>query len=115
MDFFISTAHATAETAATGPGAMASLFPLIVVILVFWLFVIRPQAKKIRAHETLVKGLKRGDTITTNGGIIGKITKANDDDTQIDVEIAAGVVVKVDRTMIHGLTAKDEPKAANSN
>lgn len=111
--FLIASAHA--QDAATGmppePSAAASLIPFLLIFAVFWLFLIRPQSKKFKAHQEMVKTLKKGDGIVTGGGIVGKVVKAVDGAETIEVEIAAGVVVEVTRATVTGLASSGEKKA----
>jgi len=69
---------------------------------------LRPQQRKSKEHGDLVKNLRRGDTVVTNGGLVGKVTKVVDDD-QVEVEIADGVRVRQMRNMISGVRSKGEP------
>jgi preprotein translocase subunit YajC len=70
--------------------------------------VLRPQQQKVKQHQSMVKALRRGDTVVTNGGVVAKVTKVVDDD-QIEVEIADGVRVRQMRSMISEVRAKGEP------
>lgn len=104
------------EAAATAPASTPAgfdLIPLIAIFAIFYFLVIRPQSKKVKAHQELVNQLNRGDEIVTNGGIIGKITKI-DGDKIVHVEIAPDVVVKVQRFAIADKLTDIKP-AANSN
>jgi preprotein translocase subunit YajC len=82
------------------------VFALIFVIMYF--LILRPQQKKVRDHAELVKNIRRGDTVVTSGGLVGKVTKVVDDD-QIEFEISDGVRVRQMRQMISGVRAKGEP------
>ena len=73
-----------------------------------WFLIIRPQQRRVKDHQELVKNVRRGDTIVTTGGIVGKVTKATDD-PEIEVEIADGVRVKLVRTMISEVRTRGEP------
>jgi preprotein translocase subunit YajC len=77
-----------------------------------WFLIIRPQQKRVREHQEMIKNVRRGDTIVTTGGIIGKVTKVIDGSPDIDVEIANGVNVKVARAMISEVRTKGEPVKA---
>jgi len=88
------------------PGAAAFLIqmvPLLLIFLVFYFLLIRPQQKRIKAHQELVNSLKKGDKIITGGGIYGVVVEAKPDEDWIRVEIANGVRVKVKRSTISGL------------
>lgn len=93
--------------------AITSLLPLILVFLILYLLVIRPQHKKLKTHNQLINSLKKGDKVVTSGGIMGTITNINDADKTVEVEIADKVVVKLLRTSITDLSksnAKTEKK-----
>ena len=110
---FITPAYAQAAPAAGGGDFMASqfgmLFPLVAMFVIFYFLMIRPQQKRLKDHQALLKSIRRGDTIVTTGGLIGKVTKAVDGDSEIEVEIAEAVKVKIVRTMISEVRAKGEP------
>jgi preprotein translocase subunit YajC len=89
-------------------GMITSLMPLILIIVIMYFLVLRPQQQRVKAHQALVKALRRGDTVVTNGGLVGKVTKVVDDD-QIEVEIADGVRVRQMRAMVSDVRAKGEP------
>jgi len=80
----------------------AQFVPLILIFVIFYFFLIRPQQKKIKDHKAMFKSLKRGDDVITSGGIFGKVEKVNDDDN-IDVVIAEGVTVTVVKSTIQSL------------
>lgn len=110
---FITPAHA--QTAgAPGGGDLISLFlPMLLILGVFWFFIIRPQQKKIKEHQEMLKNIRRGDTIVTSGGLIGKVVKVNGDD--LTVELADGVRVKVRRSYVAEVMVKGQPVAAASD
>src|ERR1700692_2034909 len=89
-------------------GMITSFMPLILIIVIMYFLVLRPQQQKVKAHQAMVKALRRGDTVITNGGLLAKVTKVVDDD-QIEVEIADGVRVRQMRAMVSGVRAKGEP------
>jgi preprotein translocase subunit YajC len=80
----------------------ASILPLLMIFVVFYFLLIKPQQKRMKAHQAAIAGLKKGDKVVTGGGIIGKITKLNDAET-VTVEIASGVEVVVAKSTISGL------------
>jgi len=108
----ISTAYAQAGGAAPGFD-MISLLPLVLIFVVFYFLLIRPQQKKMKAHREMVSALKRGDKVLTAGGIIGTVVKVEDDDTLL-VEIAKDVRVRVARSTISDLVSKPQPAKAGS-
>ena len=107
---FITPAFAQTAGAAAGPYdsviQMLTLVGPIVIILYF--MVIRPQQKKAREQADLVKNIRRGDTVITTGGLIGKVTKVVDD-AELEIEIAPNVRVRVSRPMVTIVRAKGEP------
>jgi preprotein translocase subunit YajC len=89
-------------------GMLTSLMPLVLIIVIMYFLVLRPQQKRVKQHQELVKALRRGDTVVTTGGLVGKVTKVVDDD-QIEIEIADGVRVRQMRTMVTDVRAKGDP------
>lgn len=84
------------------------LVPFVLIFVIMYFLIIRPQQRKARDHQEMLKNVRRGDQIVTSGGIIGKVTKATDD-ADLEVEIADGVRVKVARGMIADVRSKGEP------
>ena len=100
---------AYAQAAGDGGGAgMLQLLPLVLIFVVFYFLLIRPQQKKMKAHRSMVEALKRGDKVVTGGGLVGTVTKAPEGN-EIQVEIAEGVRVKVMRHTIQEIVSKPEP------
>tara|TARA_Y100000590_G_C15166421_1_gene805604 strand:- start:237 stop:521 length:285 start_codon:yes stop_codon:yes gene_type:complete len=87
----------------------AQFIPLILIFVIFYFFLIRPQQKKIKEHKAMVGALKRGDDVITSGGIVGKIEKVYDDD-KIDLLISDNVSIKVVRSTIQSLLNKPDTK-----
>ena len=85
--------------------------PLILIFAIMYFLLIRPQQKKLKNHQAMVAALRRGDQVITQGGIMGKVTKVKDDDSEIEVEIAEGVKVRVIRSTIATVVNKTEPAA----
>ena len=97
MDFFIQSALAQSGQAANEPG-LASFLPLIILFVVFYFFLIRPQMKKQKEHGKMIKNLAVGDEVVTNGGVLGKITAV--DEYFFKVKIAADTEVKIQKIAI---------------
>jgi preprotein translocase subunit YajC len=89
------------------------LLPMSLVFVIMYFLILRPQQKKVKDHAELVKNIRRGDTVVTSGGLVGKVTKVVDDD-QIEFEISDGVRVRQMRQMISGVRAKGEPAKEKS-
>jgi len=103
MSFFISDAMAEGTAAAQG-GGWEGLIPLVLLFVVFYFLLIRPQQKKVKEHKNLVEALQKGDEVATYGGLLGKIREL--DDSFCNLEIADNVVVKVERSNIARLLPK---------
>ncbi|MBU6456403.1 MAG: preprotein translocase subunit YajC [Bradyrhizobium sp.] len=87
---------------------LMSLLPFALIFVIMYFLVLRPQQKKMKEHAELVKNIRRGDTVVTTGGLVGKVTKVVDDD-QIEFEISDGVRVRQMRQMISTVRTKGEP------
>lgn len=87
---------------------LMSLLPFALIFVIMYFLILRPQQKRVKQHQALIKAVRRGDTVITNGGLIGKVTKVIDDD-QIEVEIGDGVRIRQVRSMITDVRAKGEP------
>ena len=91
-----------------GDNMLVSLLPFILIFVIMYFLILRPQQKRVKAHAEMVKNVRRGDTVVTSGGLIGKVTKVIDDD-QIEVEIADGIRIRQMRAMVSDVRAKGEP------
>ena len=91
---------------------LVQFVPFVLIFVIMWFLIIRPQQRRVRAHQEMIKNVRRGDTVVTSGGIIGKVTKVVEDATDVEVEIADGVRVKVARAMISEVRSKSEPVKA---
>ena len=88
---------------------LMSFIPLILIFVIFYFFLIRPQQKKIKEHKLMVSNLKRGDEVVTSGGIVGKIDRVLDDD-KIDITIAENVTVQVIKSTVSSLLNRPQVK-----
>jgi preprotein translocase subunit YajC len=104
----ISTAYAQTGGSDGGSGMLIQLLPLVLIFVVFYFLIIRPQQKKVKDHKSMVDSLRRGDRVVTTGGIIGTVTKVTGD-REVGLEIADGVRVRAMRGMIAEVMAKTEP------
>jgi preprotein translocase subunit YajC len=106
---FVTPAFAQGATGAGGAGdLLMSLVPFVFILVIMWVMIIRPQRQRQKAHEEMVKNLRRGDTVVTSGGLIGKVAKVISD-TEVEIEIAEGVKVRAVRSTIGEVRAKGEP------
>jgi preprotein translocase subunit YajC len=104
---FISAAYAQSAGAPTGAfdGGLISLLPIVGIFVVFYFLLIRPQQKKMKEHKNMIASVRRGDRVVTGGGIVGLVTKVISD-TEIQVEIAEGVRVKVMKSTIADIPSR---------
>lgn len=94
-------------------GSILAQLPFILALFaIMYFLLIRPQQKKLKDHQALIGALRRGDMVVTAGGILGKVTKVKDDGTEIEVEIATGVNVRVLKSTITSVVSKTEPAKA---
>ncbi len=104
----ISEAYAQAAAdPAAGGGFIVQFLPLILIFVVFYFLLIRPQQKRMREHRAMLEALRRGDRVVTGGGIIGTVDKVEDND--VHVTIAENVKVRVVRSTITTVLSKPEP------
>jgi preprotein translocase subunit YajC len=82
--------------------------PFIFVFVIMYFLILRPQQRRAKQHSEMVKNLRRGDTVVSSGGLVGKVTKVVDDD-QVEIEIADGVRVRQMRQMVTEVRSKTEP------
>jgi preprotein translocase subunit YajC len=88
---------------------LAQFIPLILIFIIFYFFLIRPQQKRVKDHKVMVESLKRGDEVITSGGIIGVVDRVMDDD-RIEVTIGENTKVQIIRSTITSLLKKEEVK-----
>ena len=106
---FISPAYAQGSLFGGGNADMiTSLLPFVLIFVIMYFLILRPQQKRAKQHTEMVKNVRKGDTVITSGGLVGKVTKVTDDE-QIEVEVADGVRVRQMRSMIADVRAKGEP------
>ena len=108
---FITEALAQTTSGGSNGGGLTTtliqFLPIILIFVIMYFLILRPQQVKQRQHREMVGNLRRGDTIVTSGGLVGKVAKVDDDELQ--VEIAEGVRVKVVRGMVAEVRARGEP------
>lgn len=109
MSFFISDALAQAGAPAQQPDPLMSLLPLVVIFILFYFILIRPQSKRAKEHKAMVEALSKGDEIVTNGGLLGKVTEVGEN--FLTVEVADNVKVRVQRHAVAQLMPKGTIKS----
>jgi len=108
---FISPAFAQAGPfglSGDSSSMIVQFMPLILIIVIMYFLILRPQQRRMKQHQEMVKALRRGDTVVTNGGLVGKVTKVVDDN-HIEIEISDGVRVRHLRASVSEVRAKSEP------
>ena len=105
---FISNAYAEAAAPAQSAGFMDFL-PLIVLVVIFYFFILRPQQKRAKEHKTMVEALQRGDEVVTTGGEVGRVSKVYEE--YVGVEIAENVEVTVVKSAIQAMLPKGTIKS----
>ncbi|MDT1064476.1 preprotein translocase subunit YajC [Paracoccus sp. CPCC 101403] len=109
---FVTPAYAQAAAAPSGAASLASFLPLILIFVIMYFLMIRPQQKRAKEHRAMVEAVKKGDEVITQGGLIGKVTAVREN--ELEVEIAPGVKTRVVRSSITGVVNRTAPATANS-
>jgi preprotein translocase subunit YajC len=107
----ISPAFAQGAPAAGGTDIFIQIVPFVLIFIIMWFLIIRPQQRRVKEHQEMIKNVRRGDTVVTTGGILGKVSKVVDDN-ELEVEIADNVRVRLVRSMISDVRSKGEPVKA---
>ena len=110
LDFLISNAHAEGASPAGGAEGALGFIPLIVIFIIFYFLIIRPQVKRAKDHKKLTESVTKGDEVVTGGGLLGKVVDVNDN--FVSLEISDGVEVKVQRQSVASLVPKGTIKSA---
>jgi preprotein translocase subunit YajC len=108
----ITPAFAQGVGGAGAPDLLMSVLPFVLIFVIMYFLIIRPQRQRMKQHQELVSNLRRGDTVVTSGGLIGKIAKVVDEG-EVQVEISEGVKIRVVRSMITEVRSKTEPVKEN--
>jgi preprotein translocase subunit YajC len=107
--FFVTPAYAQAAGAAGGAAdVLVQMAPFGIILLIMYLLILRPQQKRAKEHETMVKNIRRGDTVVTNSGLIGRVSRVADD-SEIEIEIAPNVRIRQLRAGVAEVRSKGEP------
>lgn len=112
---FATPAYAQAAGAAGAPSGATAFFvqmlPLVLIFVIFWFLLIRPQQQRMKQHRAMIDAVKKGDSVVTGGGLIGKVTKVDGD--TVEIEIATGVKVKALKATLSDVTPLGSSKPAN--
>lgn len=110
---FATPAYAQAATGAAGgaSGFFIQIVPLILLFVIFWFLIIRPQQQRVKAHRNMVEGVKRGDEVVTGGGLIGKVVKVTDAD--VEIELSPTVKVRAVKSTLSNVSPRGTSQPAN--
>jgi preprotein translocase subunit YajC len=106
----ITPAYAQAAAGGGAAGGLIGFVPILLIFVIMYFLMIRPQQKKMKEHRTMVEALRRGDQVVTSGGMIGKVVKVSD--AEVEVELAPNVKVRVVKNTIAQVMSKTEPAEA---
>ena len=112
--FMISSAFAQSAAGGAGGFSLQGLLPFVLIFIIFYFLLIRPQQKRVKQHKLMVESLKRGNKVLTAGGILGVVTKAVDGSETISVEISQGVTVELSRQMISEVRGEEKVKSVDT-
>ncbi|HEX9903893.1 MAG TPA: preprotein translocase subunit YajC [Propylenella sp.] len=104
---------AYAQTAGGGSDIMTMLLPFALIFVIMYFLILRPQRQQAKRREEMLKAIRRGDMVVTNGGIVGKVTKVVDDN-EVELQIAEGVKVRAVRSLIAEVRVKAEPASSGA-
>ena len=110
----ISSAFAQSAAGGDVVFSLQWLLPFILIFIIFYFLLIRPQQKRVKQHKLMVESLKRGNKVLTAGGILGVVTKAIDGSETVSVEISSGVTVELARQMISEVRGEEKVKSAEN-
>ncbi|BCW89278.1 Sec translocon accessory complex subunit YajC [Alphaproteobacteria bacterium SO-S41] len=106
---FVTPAYAQGAGAPGGMEIFIQIIPFILIFVIMYFLLIRPQQQRVKAHRAMIMAVRKGDVVVTGGGLIGKIKSVNDTDDEVTIELAKGVDVRVVRSSISDVKAKTEP------
>ena len=107
---FVTPAFAQSGGLTGGPDILMSILPFALIFVIMYFLIIRPQRQQMKKREEMLKAVRRGDTVVTGGGVVARVTKVISD-SEVEVEIAKGIKVKVIRSTLTDIEAKGEPAA----
>jgi preprotein translocase subunit YajC len=105
---FVTPAFAQAAAPASDPFA-SLLIPMLLMLVIFYFFLIRPQAQRAKEHKDRMNAVRRGDTVITSGGMVGRVTKASDGSDEVEIELAENLKVRVIKSTLLDVRSKGEP------
>lgn len=105
---FITPAFAQAAPGGGATDVIFQMAPFILIFVIMYFLILRPQQKRVKEHQAMVKTLRKGDTVVTSGGLVGKVTKVIDDN-EVEMQIADNIRVRQMRGMIQEVRSKGEP------
>jgi preprotein translocase subunit YajC len=105
---FITPAFAQGASPGASTDMLFQMAPFILIFVIMYFLILRPQQKRVKDHQAMVKALRKGDTVITSGGVVGKVTKVIDDH-EVEIQIADNVRIRQLRSMVHEVRAKGEP------
>ncbi|WP_375649043.1 preprotein translocase subunit YajC [Bartonella sp. OT172YNZD] len=108
---FITNAYAQVAGDVSGGISFVSAVPLILIFAIMYFFIIRPQRAQMKKRQEMLNAVRRGDTVITGGGIIGKVTKVHDESGELEVEIGESMNIRVIRSTLADVRVKGEPIA----
>lgn len=106
---FVTPAYAQTAGAPGGMEILVQIVPFILIFVIMYFLLIRPQQKRMKAHREMISAVRRGDVVVTAGGLIGKIKAVSDAEDEVTIELSKGVDVRVVRSSISDVRAKTEP------
>ena len=109
---FVTPAYA--QTGGAGPDALISILPFILIFVIMYLMIIRPQRAQLKRRTEMLSAIRRGDTVVTGGGLVGKVTKVSEGSDELEVDLGNGIKVTAVRQTIADVRVKGEP-VANQN
>ena len=110
----ISSAFAQSAAGGAGGFSLQGLLPFVLIFIIFYFLLIRPQQKRVKQHKLMVESLKRGNKVLTAGGILGVVTKAIEGSETVSVEISSGVTVELARQMISEVRGEEKIKTVDN-
>ncbi|MGN6548335.1 MAG: preprotein translocase subunit YajC [Pararhizobium sp.] len=105
---FVTPAYAQTVTSGGGAEMVMSVLPFILIFVIMYFLIIRPQRQQMKKREEMLKNVRRGDQVVTGGGIIGRVTKVVDE-REVELEIADGVRIRAARNLLSEVRVKGEP------